>query len=150
MEIQCIQPGDELWLRTTEYARGCSWRAGKDLAAEMENCHFTEWERVFVATQQDEIAGYCTVSKKDCIPNVAYSPYISFVFVGENHRGRRLSKRMIDCACRYLDGLGFETVYLVSGEKGLYEKYGFVRIDERKSLEGHREQIFQKTLDWTE
>lgn len=146
MEIQCIKPGDKLWLRAAEYARGCSWRAGKFLADEMENCHFTEWERVFVATQQGEIAGYCTVAKRDCIPAVSYSPYISFVFVGESHRGGRLSERMIDRACRYLGDLGFDKVYLVSGEKGLYEKYGFVKIDEKKSYEDHWEQIFRKTL----
>lgn len=32
----------------------------------------------------------------------------------------------------YAKSIGFEKVYLVSGENGLYEKYGFIKIDDKK------------------
>jgi len=49
----------------------------------MKNQGFSDWERVFVALLDNNIVGYCTLSKKDCIANVTYTPYISFLFVDE-------------------------------------------------------------------
>ena len=69
----------------------------------------------------------------DCIPDVSYTPYISFVFVGEEYRGKRLSENMIRCALKYAKELNFERVYLVSDHENLYEKYGFVKIDEKSA-----------------
>ena len=51
------------------------------------------------------------------------------MFVGESHRGHRLSQRLIDAAANYAASLGFECVYLVSDHHGLYEKYGFIAVD---------------------
>ena len=38
---------------------------------------------------------------------------------------------MIRYALKYARGLGFDRVYLVSDHENLYEKYGFVKIDEK-------------------
>ena len=51
------------------------------------------------------------------------------MFVGESHRGHRLSQRLIDAAANYAASLGFARVYLVSDHRGLYEKYGFIAVD---------------------
>lgn len=97
MEIKALVPSDFLWQELIAYAASCSWKAGPFLARDMENGHFTEWERVFAA----------------------------LAYAGE---------------------LGFPRVYLVSGEKGLYEKYGFRKIDEKKDAWGNDEQIFMIEL----
>jgi hypothetical protein len=91
MNIKAITSIDNEWTKVMAYAENCSWKAGKNLANEMQNDHFTEWERVFIAIENGEIAGYCTVSKTDCIPDVPYTPYIGFMFVGEPFRGNRIS-----------------------------------------------------------
>ncbi|MDD3242996.1 MAG: GNAT family N-acetyltransferase [Eubacteriales bacterium] len=101
------------------------------MARRMDANAFQDWERVFTATQHGVIAGYCTLAKADCIPDVPYTPYIGFVFVGEAFRGQRLSERLIDAACAYARELGFDRVYLVSDHVGLYEKYGFEKADAR-------------------
>ena len=49
----------------------------------MDNNAFTKWERVIVAFDNEKICGYCTVTKTDCIPNLCYTPYIGYMFVGE-------------------------------------------------------------------
>lgn len=59
------------------------------------NNGFNDWERVIVALDNEKICGYCTVSKTDCIPDVDYTPYIGFMFVGEEYRGNRLSQQLI-------------------------------------------------------
>lgn len=122
---------DALWKELAAYARDCSWRAGSGLARAMEQNAFTGWERVFAAVENSRIAGYCTLAERDCLPDVPYTPYIGFVFVGEPYRGKRLSRQLLKAAMGYAQKLGFEKVYLVSDHQGLYEKYGFVRVDEK-------------------
>lgn len=87
----------------------------------MEADVFTNWERVIIAHQGEQICGYCTVAEADCIPNVPYTPYIGYIFVGEEHRGNRLSQKLIQFAISYLKGIGFNDVYLVSDHENLYE-----------------------------
>jgi GNAT superfamily N-acetyltransferase len=142
MTVEPVERGDALWDRLTEYADRCSWRAGPYLANMMRQGALTGWERVFAAAEVDDIAGFCTLTRTDCVPDVPYTPYIGFVFVGEPHRGGRLSERLIRRALRYAKELGFSKVYLTSREVSLYEKYGFVKLEDRKDQWGGDEQIF--------
>jgi predicted GNAT family N-acyltransferase len=98
----------------------------------MENNAFSGWEKVFAALDGDNIAGYCTLAQNDCISNVEYTPYIGFIFVGEQYRGKRLSEKMILFAMDYSKKLNFNNVYIVSDHINLYEKYGFAKIDEKE------------------
>ncbi|QHQ62974.1 GNAT family N-acetyltransferase [Anaerocolumna sedimenticola] len=146
MNIKAITSIDYEWTKVIDYAENCSWRAGKTLANKMKNKHFTEWERVFIAIEGNEIAAYCTVAKTDCIPNVPYTPYISFMFVGEKYRGNRISQKLIKEAMAYVKDLGFEKVYLVSDHDNLYEKYGFSVVDRRIASWGAEEKIYMQCL----
>ena len=146
MQIKLITSSDELWDRVIKYAENSSWSAGKFLANSMINNSFSEWERVIVSIENEEICGYCTVTKTDCIPNVAYTPYIGFMFVGEAHRGNRISQKMINFAMEYLKSIGFERVYLVSDHENLYEKYGFRVIDKKIAFWGGEEKIYMQEL----
>jgi len=49
---------------------------------------------------------------------------------------------LIKQALKYAKAIGFEKVYLVSNEKNFYEKYGFVKIEDKKDFWGRIEQIF--------
>lgn len=142
MQIHPLDYSDELWLPAAEYARNCSWRAGKFLADEMRENRFSDWERVFVAHENEAIAGYCTLAKADSIPDVPYTPYIGYVFVGEPFRGKRLSEELCISAMIYARSIGFHRVYLVSDQENLYEKYGFEKIDERMATWGRMQTIF--------
>ncbi len=141
-EVIALTPGDDLWQATADYARACSWRAGPLLADRMDRRDFLPWERVFVAVEGDALCGYCTLTATDCLPDVTYTPYASSVFVGEPHRGHRLSQRLVGAALGHARSLGYTTVYLVSGEQGLYEKYGFHKLEERMAPWGQMQQVF--------
>jgi len=93
-----------------------------------------------------EIAGFCTLTKTDCVPDAPYTPYIGFVFVGEPFRGKRLGEKLTGAAMDYAREIGFDRVYLCSREIGLYEKYGFVKIGEMTDRKGRMEQIFTHAL----
>ncbi len=145
MEITVITNGHPLWDQTISFAETCSWKAGPYLAKKMRNNEFAEVERVIVATENDSPVGYCTFSLKDELPEDSeYSPFIGFVFVDENCRGKRISEKMIAAALDYAESNGYETVYILSGESGLYEKYGFENIRDVGTIYGTVDHLFQK------
>lgn len=148
VRVKPIDINDSLWEPVAAYAQNCSWRAGEFFAKRMRENGFAGWERVFVALDGQNIAGYCALIKSDCIPDVAYSPYISFIFVGEEHRGKRVGEKMITAASQYAAGVGFDKVYIVSDHVNLYEKYGFTKADEKLAPWGNMQTIFAKKINW--
>ena len=146
LEIYEITQGHRYWNRTIDYAENCLWRAGKFLAEKMRNNEFLSWERVFVALINDRIVGYCTFAEKDELPDkYTFSPFIGFVFVDEKYRGNRISEKLIKKATDYAINLGYKKVYIMSGEKGLYEKYGFEKIGDFETVYNSVDQLFVKT-----
>lgn len=146
MNFLTITPADAMWEKVSQFALNCSWSAGKNLSRDMSDNAFSDWERVIVALNDSDIAGYCTVAKKDCIPNVPYTPYIGYMFVDERYRGNRMSQKLISHAMSYLKVLGFQQVFLVSDHENLYEKYGFKVIDRKLAPWGEIEKIYMHDL----
>ena len=146
MDFRMINSLDEMWNKVRYYAEKCSWSAGKSLANAMDNNLFTEWERVIIAMDEQKICGYCTVARTDCIPDVSYTPYIGYMFVGEEYRGNRLSQKLIQYSMDYLKSIGFDRVHIVSDHENLYEKYGFEIIDRKIAPWGSMEKIYMQRL----
>ena len=146
MNFLTITSTDAMWEKVSQFALNCSWSAGAHLSKDMSENVFTDWERVIIALNGSDIAGYCTVAKKDCIPNVPYTPYIGYMFVDERYRGNRLSQNLISHAISYLKTLGFQQVFLVSDHENLYEKYGFKVIDRKPAPWGEIEKIYMHDL----
>ncbi|MBP3415311.1 MAG: GNAT family N-acetyltransferase [Clostridia bacterium] len=146
MVFELITSSNKLWEQVKEYASTCSWSAGKALANNMEANVYTDWERVIVAYQGEQICGYCTVSKTDCIPNAPYTPYIGYIFVNEEYRGNRLSQKIIMFAISYLKEIGFSDVYLISDHENLYEKYGLSVVDRAVAPWGSIEKIYHRFI----
>lgn len=148
LEIFSMTQGHEHWEETIVFAENCSWKAGKFLAELMRQNEFQEWERVFTAYDDGKIAGYCTFSEKDELPEIYnFSPFIGFVFVDEEHRGKRISEILIQNVIRYAKELGYDEIYIMSGEIGLYEKYGFVKIGDCETIYGTTDQLFKRTTE---
>lgn len=145
MEIYAMTSGHELWDETISFAENCSWNGGRFLAGLMRQDRFCDWERVFVACSNGQIVGFCTFTQKDEISlEYDFSPFIGCVFVDEKQRGKRISEMMIDNVIDYARTVGYDRVYIMSGEKGLYEKYGFKLIGHYKTVFGSTEQLFIK------
>ena len=136
-----------LWQKTISFAETCSWRAGTALAQKMRANDFAQNERVIIAIEKDEIAGFCTFSNKDELPlQYDFTPFIGFLFVDEKYRGHRLSSKLIDAACNLAKTQGFTTIHVMSGEVGLYEKYGFEKLGDYATIYGTTDQLFSKSL----
>ena len=147
MQIYPLTPEHPLWEKMIAFAEGCSWKAGPFLARRMKENGFLPWERVIAACDGEEIAGFCTLTQKDELPEaLPYSPFIGFVFVEERYRGQRLSQKMIEEASRCAKALGYTSVYIMSGEEGLYEKYGFHKLGDFETIYATTDQLFEKKL----
>ena len=147
MEIHIMTYGHPLWEATIALAERCSWKAGPYLAKKMRDNAFAEVERVIAVTEKNEVIGYCTFALKDELPEDAeYTPFVGFVFVDESSRGKRVSEKMIVAASGYARSIGYKTLYILSGEQGLYEKYGFVKIGDFETIHGWTDQLFYKDL----
>lgn len=144
-EIYAMTPGHRYWESTISLAERCSWRAGPYLAEKMNRHEFADWERVFAACVNGEVAGFCTLAVKDELPpEHAFTPFIGFVFVDERFRGNRLSESLVNSATSYARELGYKQVYILSGEVGLYEKYGFEKLGDYETVYGSIDQLFVK------
>ncbi|MCR5600295.1 MAG: GNAT family N-acetyltransferase [Ruminococcus sp.] len=147
MNILTLTFNHEKWESVAAFAEKCSWRAGKYLAELMRSSAFRNWERVFAAFENGEPVGFCTLTEKDELaPKYPYSPLIGFVFVDETHRGKRISGKMIEKAVEYAKSIGYDKVYIMSGERGLYEKYGFSCMGDYDTVYGDTEQLFVISL----
>lgn len=145
--IEVMSYGHKYWDQTIGFAAQCSWSAGPVLAQMMKNREFEKNERVLAAICDGQIAGFCTFSNKDEMPKeYAFTPFIGFMFVDEAFRGNRLSERLIHAACEEAKRQGFLEIYLMSGEIGLYEKYGFQKIGDYKTIYDTYDQLFWKSI----
>ena len=146
MYISRIKKSNKRWYELINYSKNCSWIAGKHLSSLMEKNAFTEWESVFAAVLEDKIVGFCTFMKTDYYPENRYSPWISSIFVDEAYRGCRISEKMIETVIAYAKEQEFSKVYIPSDIIGLYEKYGFEKIDKLQNYSGDIDNIFAKEI----
>ena len=146
MEIKPIIFWDIFWQNVLDYAKSCAREAWPLLAQKMEWDEFLDWERIFIAIDNEKIVGFCTFTKEDWIPNCDYTPFVWFIFVDENYRWKRISEKMINTVEEYAKTLNFKKLYIVSDHKGLYEKYWFEKCDERTDELWRSETIFVRDI----
>jgi GNAT superfamily N-acetyltransferase len=146
MDIHIITKTDSLWIPVAEYAQTCSWNACERMASFMKDGKFMNWERVFVAEDNGFFMGFCALVKPQGFPGSEYTPLIKWVFVEEKYRGQRLSQKLIDAVSSYAKELGYNQIFLTTWHKGLYEKYGFVKLCDKEARSGYIEGIYRKTI----
>ncbi len=147
LHFEMLQSTDDKWLEMADKIAQVSWRAGQSLADKMRSNHFSDWEVVMVGlAETEEIACFCTISKEDGLLDSTLTPFIGYVFVSENCRGQRVSEKLLTQAESYLKEIGFGEVHVVSGEIGLYEKYGYRALTQSETVHGAVETVFVKEL----
>lgn len=149
-EIHLMTAEHTYWKETISFAERCSWRAGSFLARKMQENEFQEWERVCAVCVNGKVAGFSTFTERDELPEqYDFKPFIGFIFVDEQYRGKRLSEMMIQSIIAYAKEIGYEKVYIMSEEIGLYEKYGFVKLGNYETIYGSVDQMFVKFIEVT-
>lgn len=129
------------------FVKSCSWLEAKDHIAQMiEAWHFSDWETMFAAVTDGKIVGMCSLLMTDYYPLPEVFPWVSCVFVAEEHRGNRISEKLIETANSYAAELGFERTYIPTEFTGLYEKYGYRFVREIVNYGGGTDRLLVKEL----
>lgn len=118
-----------------EYLENCEWSAGKFLSKLIKNRELEKTlgdnPKIFFIVLDDEIIGYCTLTKKDAIDDESLFPWIGFLYVEKEYRGNRYSQKLIEVALEEARNQNYDKVYLETNHEGFYEKYGFEYMENR-------------------
>lgn len=87
--------------------------------------------KIFFIVLDDEIIGYCTLTKKDAMDDESLFPWIGFLYVEKEYRGNRYSQKLIEVALEEARNQNYDKVYLETNHEGFYEKYGFEYMENR-------------------
>lgn len=147
MKKYILADHDPKWDNFAKQIGAVSWPAGKYLANEMLAHRFLEWERVVVLMDGDQLVGFCAIVKEDIVKASGYSPFIGYVFVSEDYRGRHLSQQLVKTAETLLIQFGFHKAYIVTRHIGLYEKVGYQQITTTIDQMGRKMRLLEKKLD---
>ena len=148
MEIKTLEKSDNIyWQKTIDFAYANISNAQSNIIYNaMKNDTFDDWQRIFIATIDDNIAGFASFTKKDYCQTDKYAHWISNVFVSEIYRGNRISEKIISNIILYAKRLNFENLYLQTSHENLYEKYGFTHIDTLENFDGNMDKIYNLCL----
>lgn len=147
ISFELLDASNKEWDNVANQISQVTWRAGKSLSEKMHSNYFTDWERVIVGrSSEGKLTSFCVVSKKDGLTDNRISPFIAYVFVSEEYHGYRLSEELLNIVVNYLKEQQFKVAFIVSGEIGLYEKYGYKKLKNRTTIHGDIENLFEKHL----
>ena len=132
-----------------QWAEKWDWGVGKKVAKRLHSKAFIDWESIVVLVKNKQYAGLCILEVKDewgTDIDPALTPFITAVYIDPQFRGQHLCAKLVEAACDYAHSIGFNTVYLISGEQGLYEKFGFDIFTQTVTLSGEVEPVYKKFL----
>lgn len=125
------------------------WGAGKHLhylLSENKLCDLVGNAHVLLLADGKELLGFCTLSEKDDIQPTDLCPWIGFLYIFPNYRGKRLSENLLSQAEAHAKENGASTVYISTNHIGLYEKYGYSFLCEMNDIEGEPSRVYTKNL----
>lgn len=133
----------EWWLKQLA---GCDWTAGRYLHTLLSENRFHELygenSRVLMLTDGTKLVSFCTYVQRDDIPDTALTPWLGFVWTHPDYRGRRLMGRLIARVKTLARDDGYDTLYISTGETGLYEKYGAEFLTVLKDRRGEDSRVY--------
>ncbi|MCL1831189.1 MAG: GNAT family N-acetyltransferase [Oscillospiraceae bacterium] len=132
-----------------EWTKTWDWEVGKIIASRVENNNYSENSVAFVLTLNRQYAGLCILEARDEYSmdvDGELTPFITAVYVSKEYRGQRMGEKLLLVACNTARSLGFDSVYLISNERGYYEKYGFTQYTMTNTKSGRVEPVFKKSL----
>ena len=135
------------WLQAI---KSCSWGAAKFLAKLLEEDRFHALlgcdGKLFLLTHGDKLVFFATLTAQDCVDDKTLTPWIGFVHTAPAHRGSRRAGLVIDHAYAQAAMQGAKQVYIATDHMGVYEKYGFVYLENRVDIYGEDSRIYVRAL----
>ena len=123
----------------------CEWRAAGLLTKLLEEGTFHELlgrGTLYLLADGDTLVSFMTLAERDCIEAPEYAPWIGFVHTAPAYRGQRCAGKLIDHAVAQAGQHGAKQVYICTDHVGLYEKYGFIYLENRISIYGEDSRVY--------
>ena len=103
--------------------------------------------KVFLLTNDNKLLGYCIFTDKDEIDLPYLKPWIGFLYIFPEYRGKRYSSLLIQHCENYARNIGYNKIYISTNHENLYEKYGFTLYKENIiNIYGSYSKIYIKKL----
>lgn len=131
----------EHWL---SQIRLVEWRAARLLETLLTEGTFHEVlgeGTLYLLADGDTLVSFLTLTERDCIDDASLTPWIGFVHTAPEYRGQRCAGRLLDHAARMAGEQDVPQVYICTDHVGLYEKYGFVYMENRMSIYGEDSRV---------
>lgn len=97
---------------------------------------------LYMMLDDDKPVAFVTLTKQDCVADESMFPWAGFVFTYPQYRGNRYSEQIIKHALEEAKKQGHTKVYLATDHVGMYEKYGFVYLENRVDVWGDDSRIY--------
>ncbi len=125
----------------------CDWEAGRFLYTLLREDRFHilfgEKARMLMLTDGSKLVSFCTYAEEDDIPEKELTPWMGFVYTHPDYRGHRLMGKLIARVKEQARDDGYETLYISTGETGLYEKYGAKYLTNMKDRRGEESRVYR-------
>ncbi len=126
------------------------WKAAKFLATLVKENRLKSvlggWGDLYLLVDGDTLVSFITLSAQDCIPDINLTPWLGFFHTAPEYRGNRYGKLLIDRVCQIARNAGYQIIYIATDHVGLYEKYGFVYLENRIDIYGVDSRVYKKEL----
>jgi predicted acetyltransferase len=93
------------------------------------------------------MVSFCTSAEQDDVREPSLTPWVGFVYTFPAFRGKRHVGQLLDYAAVLAHEEGKETIYISTGEAGLYEKYGYSFWKMMKDVNGEDSRIYKKEVE---
>ena len=133
------------WEAIASFIADNDW--GRSLGRMMQENRLQDWEKVFVLKEGTAVTGFCCVLENDHMPSVSLTPWIAYVYVRAEYRGKQLSGKLIRAAEAYLKELGYSQAYIgTTDHEYVYARYGYRVIGEADDYKGRHTKILCRQL----
>ena len=125
------------------------WGAAGFLAGLLteEKFHKTLGEgELYLLTDGGKLMAFATMTQRDCIVDDSLFPWIGFVYTFPEFRGNRFSGVLIDNCAETAREQGYKRLWTATDHEGLYEKYGFVYLENRTDCWGEDSRVLYRQL----
>ena len=102
--------------------------------------------KFFLMLEDKKIIGCYGLITNDFIRRHDLMPWFCCLFVEEHKRGQRLGEKMLIHAVEEMKNSGYSNLYLTTEHDGLYEKFGWQRIEDGYSFFGNKAKIYKMSL----
>ena len=134
----------------TEKLASVDWSAAEFLVELLRTDRFFEmlggWGDIYLLMDGEAIVSFATLTGQDSVRDESLTPWSGFVFTVPEYRGHRYAGKLLNHIEALAAQKGYQKLYISTDHVGLYEKYGYTFLENRKDFWDDDTRVLYKTL----